>query len=742
MSREILSKIIPNFETDVPLSFRFFDKISIYEKERGKWFIKSLDSEGREKLVFNEETNKKAPEEIVRQLFLYELINEYGYPVERIKIEQQVKFGREKKRADVIVYQNDNMTPFLLAEIKAPNEKNDPQQLKSYLNAEGSPIGVGYNGKNISRYIRPYPREFETLRDLPFEHEYQTAQNSDNLIKKIKELINDRKWTLDELEEINKTRQYNLRAIIEELEELVLANSGVDSFDEIFKLIYTKLYDEFEAENRDNKTLFFRDYSDAVITYERISKLFDEAKEEWKDVFEPTDRIKLTPEHLEIVIGKLAEVRLYGANLRIIDEAFEYLVPDVSKGKKGQYFTPRVVIDTCVKMINPSRKEYILDPACGSAGFLLHAMEYVWDKYRMTSENVRKRYANKYLWGIDFEERTTKISRALMLIAGDGKTHIYKQNTLDYDRWTVGFKDDLSKEGLLKEDNAKNLQFDIILSNPPFAGDIREKAIINKYFDLLGLRYTFKMEYNNVKSILKSFSEEFQVTFAPNAAEQIKSKIKYFNSDDDIDLENEADINSAIKDLEALFISLIEDGTVMEHQIGIRLKEVIKYKKNESKWSKVDRHILFIQRIIEMLKPGGRAVIVLPQGIFNNSLEKFVRRYITDQARILGVVGLHGNSFKPHTGTKTSLLIIRKYDWSKDQTDGSDYPIFFASSTLTFKDNSGNYNYAHDEDGNLLIDEKKNPMYETDLFYIADAFISWGKQQLSDGDLTFDFLEN
>ncbi|MEO1417345.1 MAG: type I restriction enzyme HsdR N-terminal domain-containing protein, partial [Bacteroidota bacterium] len=101
---EILNKIIPNIETEVPLSVRFLDKLNVYEKEKGKWYIKSFDSDGREKLVFNEESGKKAPEEIVRQLFVFELIHEYGFPVERIKIEQQVKFGREKKRADVIIY--------------------------------------------------------------------------------------------------------------------------------------------------------------------------------------------------------------------------------------------------------------------------------------------------------------------------------------------------------------------------------------------------------------------------------------------------------------------------------------------------------------------------------------------------------------------------------------------------------------------------------------------------------------
>lgn len=744
MSKEIIHKIIPNIEIEVPLSLRYIDKIELYQKEVGKWYLKSFDSLEGEKLVYNEKSGKRAPEEIVRQLFVYELIHEYGYPKERIKIEQSVSFGREIKRADVIVYQNDNQTPLILAEIKAPHEKNSPQQLKSYLNAEGSPIGVGYNGKNISRYIRPYPKEFDTIRDLPFEHEYQTAKDEDLLIQKLKELIANRKWTLTELNELNKIKSFDLKAIVEELEELVLANSGVDSFDEIFKLIYTKLYDEFEAENRPNETLLFRDYSNAEITHKKIAELFDEAKDEWRDVFEPTDKIKLTPEHLEIVIGKLTEVKLYGANLRIIDEAFEYLVPDVSKGKKGQYFTPRVVIDACVKMLNPKRKDYIIDPACGSAGFLLHAMEYVWQKYSMKTYRKRSDYAGKYLWGIDFEERTTKISRALMLIAGDGKTHIYKQNTLEYKKWTEAFKSDLKKENLLSDDIPQSLKYNVVMSNPPFAGDIKEKTIINLYKNILGLRYSYKIDYTNLKSMLKSFSEEFNIEFSDSTLTTLKDFLKKVNKDETLDLENQDDVDKVVLDFMEILNNEIQNGSVEEDLLKLRIAELIKFKKNNTKWSKVGRHILFIQRIYELLDYGGRCVIVLPQGVFNNSSMKYIRRYIFEKFRVLGIIGLHGNSFKPHTGTKTSVILLRKFTEKelKSNKPNSNYPIFFATSRLSFKNKSGNYLYLKDDNGQAILDSSNNPLYRTDINNIAKMFIKWGIEQLKGGDKDFEFLDD
>lgn len=581
-------------------------------------------------------------------MFLYELIEYYGYPKERIRCEQDVNFGREKKRADIIVYQNDKNTPWIVIEVKAPNQKNDIQQLKSYLNAEGSPIGVGINGKDITILYRPYPKEFDsTLPDIPFNYEYQQVKDDPQPAQKIKDVVLKREWTIKKLKETNKIRNFDLRSIIEELEELVLANSGVDSFYEIFKLIYSKLYDEFEAQNRKNEALFFRQYSTPEITYKEISKLFEEAKDLWKDVFDSSDKIKLTPEHLDVCVGKLTEVELFGANLRIIDEAFEYLVPEVAKGKKGQYFTPRIIIEACVRMLNPKRREYVLDPACGSAGFLVHTMDYIWKKYNLKDYRSRSNYSEKYLWGIDFDERSTKISKAIMLIAGDGKTHIYRENSLEYLRWNIKLRGNLEEEKLSFGDTFKELKFDIIMTNPPFAGEIKEKQLINSY--------------------------------------------------------------------------MITEG-----------KEFI------------DRHILFTERVIDMLKPGGRCAIVLPQGIFNNKNEDYVRQFISKRARIMAVIGLHGNSFKPHTGTKTSLMFLRKWRESEIDAGGNpklkDYPIFLKSSRVSFKNNSGEYIYMSDGTGSYIRDTDGNRIYQTDLLDISDAFISWGKKQFERGDSCFDFI--
>jgi len=644
-TKEILNKIIPNIETEIPLLIEYLPKLKIYEKEKGKWYIKSNDAIGKEKLIFNEENNKSAPEEIVRQLFLFELTDNYGYPKDKIRTEERVSFGREQKRADIVVYQNDGITPWIIVEVKAPNQKLNMQQLKSYLNAEGSPIGVGINGKEKTILYRPYPKEFDdNLPDIPAHHEYLEVEDTENPAIEVADIVLSREWTLEELEEKSRKKKEPLREKIETLEELVLANSGVDVFNEVFKLIYAKLFDEWEAKNRKNHELKFRKYKDPKTTYNEISNLFEGAKNEWKGIFERSDKIKLTPEHLNVCVGELQEVKLFGADLRIIDEAFEYLVPEVSKSKKGQYFTPRVIIDTAVKMLNPHRKEYIIDPACGSAGFLVHAMQYVWGKYNMNDYQTKSRYAGKYLWGIDFEEKATKISKAIMLISGDGKSHIYKENSLEFIRWSEKLKADLKEEELVRDEKFRELNFHILMTNPPFAGDIKESW------------------------------------------------------------------------LKALY-RIVPEG-------------------KKKAGSKIDRHILFIERALDMIKPGGRLAIVLPQGVFNNTNDRYIREFIMKKARILAVIGLHGNSFKPHTGTKTSLLFLRK--WREEELDEGenpkikDYPTFFAVSKIPFKDNSGNY---------IFVDRAKN-IYQTDLFDIANSFIKWGKERLKEGDNAFDFLDD
>ena len=549
-----------------------------------KYYLKSFIpfSTGNEEVQVYVDGGKSAPEEIVRQLWVYKLMTQYGYAADEIDLEKGVQFGTEvgTKAADIIVYtDNTKETPKIIVECKKPKRKDGIEQLKSYMNAKGAPVAIWSNGSDSIILYRPYPAQFDdTLFDLP-----KKGEDPKDVLEKKKTLL-------------DLKRDFNFKKIIQDLEELVLADSGKDEFNEIFKLIFAKIWDEKEAqENRKGKVVEFRKALDPEITYDRINTLFHKACEEWPGIFKEGDDIELAKRHLQVCVGPIEGVRLMGSNLRIMDDAFEYLLPTEAKKKKGQFFTPRHVVEMCVRMLNPKKNEYVMDPACGSGGFLLHAMDWAYPASDNDARELRKhKYASKYLWGIDFEQRAARTSHALMLIAGDGHTNIFGPDvsSLDPKTWYENASGQALMQGLrqakltakkipdqeaLRDDDKAweyfdELKFDVVLANPPFAGEMKDRKMLSRY-----------------------------------------------------DLAKPA------------------------------------LKRAKDKAPKEERDVLFIERILKMLKPGGRAAIVLPQGKFNNSSLAFIREWILKKARLLAVVGLHPNTFKPHTGTKTSVLFVQKY---------------------------------------------------------------------------------
>jgi len=624
----------------------FLKDIQIFEKEKDRFYIHDI-KRNKDIFIFDKNKDTGRPEEIIRQLWIRKLTEEYGYPLDRIEIEKSVQFGREirSKAADIVLYKEDKVTPYIIFELKEPNAKKAEEQLKSYLSAEGAEGGVWSNG--IEKFIlyRPYPKEYiTTLSDIP-----RVNQTWDDLFEE--------KRTYGDLES-----DFNLSYIIERLEEMVLAQAGVNVFNEVFKLIYSKLYDEDQAKNfRPDKEVYFRQYKDPKKTYQIINdELFKKATNRWPDIFNSTEKIELTPDQLQICVPFLEDVKFFESGreeLEIIDRAFEHLIAEVSKGQKGQYFTPRNVIKMCVKMLNPKHDEYVIDPACGSGGFLLHTMYWIWDKYLThASKEGKTDYANSYLFGLDFDDNMRRISQALMLIAGDGKHHIFKRNSLDARDWgsegaeeaRVELKRLLRQIDNLREDEENRrtyryLNFDVLMTNPPFAGEITDSGLLRQY--------------------------EFA-------------------------------------------------------------------KKNGRLKPKMERHLLFIERCIDALRPGGRMAIVLPQGIFNNTNMEWIRLWLFEKAKILAVVGLHINSFKlpapaKGSGTKTSVLFLQK--WTENEKPMKDYPIFMAVSKKSGKDNSGEYIFI-DRDCNRVKSVRgifKDPTIKLDhdLDKIAEAFVKFAKEQ-------------
>lgn len=489
-----LNEVLKNTNYDVSLfseeARKYVEDAIVVKTIRGKesLFIKCLK---RDKEI------ALKPEEAVRQLYLYKLIHEYGYPTSRIEVEFPIHFGREVKRADIAIMDKDRlMVPYIIVELKKPKLTDGKEQLKSYCNATGAPIGVWTNGEQISYYNRKDPNYFEPITNIP------------KVSEKLADIINE-KFTYEDLKKIDRISQQkrSLRSLIQEMEDEVLASAGVDSFEEIFKLIFAKLYDELVCERDAGAYLKFRNAGETDFELkEKIQGLFDDAKKKWEGIFTDESKILLSPSHLAVCVATLQDIKLFNNNLDVVDDAFEYLMSKAQKGEKGQYFTPRYVIDMCVKMMNPTVNDKIIDTACGSSGFTVHSIFKVWKDIRRekglpegegftAAQRIPEEtnFVRDNVFAIDFDEKTVRVARTLNLIAGDGQTNVLHLNTLDYARWNEIIKqedwNDTYNEGFKKlkklqpkgSSDYSQFQFDLVMANPPFAGDIKENTIISRY---------------------------------------------------------------------------------------------------------------------------------------------------------------------------------------------------------------------------------------------------------------------
>lgn len=615
---------------------------------------------------------KLTPEEIVRQHYAYKLISEYGYKKEQISFEEPVLFAGKQtindKRIDIAVFDKEHKNIIMIIEVKRPKindykktwegESTSPfQQMQSYCNQKHPKVGVLVNGINSPEFY-----------DAPDYENQLILDRFPQATEDIQEWKEKRRFTLKQLIQSDRLQTENLKDIILNVEQRFGANDSSDkAFEEIFKLIFTKLYDEKMssddaddiASDMNRHHIQLKDIDDTAFrvmefratendslddVYNNINNLFLRAQQQWQGVFPANSTLNMQKATVKSCVKELQNVKLFNSNLEVVDDAFEHLVNQNQKEGMGQYFTPRYVIDMCVKMLNPKPQEKMIDTAAGSCGFPMHTIFHVWkqinpEAYNLFSTRRRKpeekEYVQNNVFGIDFSEKSVRVGRMLNIIAGDGHTNVIELNSLDYKNWDSdyiaqpewqakygeGFRKLVAQKRDNPSSNAlkkyKEFDFDVLMANPPFAGDLDNKEQIEQY-DL-------------------------------------------------------------------------------GHKGGVQTDKL---------QNKVGRDILFIERNLNFLKPGGRMAVVLPQGRFNNSTDKYIRDYIMDRCRLLAVVGLHGNTFKPHTGTKTSVLLVQKWTDENcgypnicprpamDEKGEIDYPVFFATMQEPSKDNSGDKIYV------------------------------------------------
>ncbi len=390
----------------------------------------------------------------------------------------------------------------------------------------------------------------------------------------------------------------------------------------------------------------------------RIKGIFNKLKNDtlFSEVFDGNERINLTDKGLAYIAGELAKYSFLDASVDVKGVAYETIVSNTLKQEAGQFFTPRNIIRCMVEILDPEENQRVLDPACGSGGFLVMVLDHVrkkiaqklypelsgpWLQDKMSTAKINKlvkEYAEQYLFGFDFDPDLKKAARMNMVMAGDGHASIFHINSLAYpngdnseilknvnDAVNNSVKKSPDKKFAFEFDDARG-KFDLIFTNPPFGAKIPV----------------------NDPEILRQFD--------------------------------------------------------LGHN----------WKKNASgEWDKFGLstseppEILFIDQCYQLLKPGGKMAIVLPDGILGNSNTEYVRAWILQKFTVLASIDLPVEAFLPQVGVQASLLFLRKKTDQERLIKEKNYDVFMAVAEMLGKDRRGNQVFERDEDGaELLFDDE------------------------------------
>jgi type I restriction enzyme M protein len=422
------------------------------------------------------------------------------------------------ERADIVIYKTENAAKRNLhedmlgiVETKKPTRKEGVKQLLSYMSATSSHWGVWTNGSEIE-YLYRDPQTGE----IKINYVYQIPKRGE---------------TFEDIGKISKDKLIpasNLKLIFRRLLTTLYSNTNISRREklgnEMIRLIFCKIWDErYEYESMPKFRVGFEENPREV--KRRIDSLFNEVKNELvrDGVFDSNEEIKLDDRSVAYVVGELEQFSLLKTDKDVVGDAFEVFAESKLVGEKGEFFTPREVVKTAIKIIDPQPEDSIVDPACGSGGFLIYALEHIWEimdnnkKYKGLGDftSTKKEYAARAIHGIDKEMDLVKIAKAYMAIIGDGKSQIAQQNTLHTPEDYEGKARDL----FIEDQNNQFKKFDVVITNPPFGNKIKVLAEDSKYFEL---GHVWKKQEGEWKKTDKIKETEPQVLFIERCLDMLK----------------------------------------------------------------------------------------------------------------------------------------------------------------------------------------------------------------------------
>ena len=410
------------------------------------------------------------PEEIeATQPFSRRLVEDYGYPKAMIRTRPQyhVKASPSDKKGypiDIAVFEK---TPAgvdrlkIVVENKKKTRKDGRDQLEDYLKFCEAEVGVWYNGIEmlcIRKIEKSGNIHFEEIGDLP------------KFGQKISEIG---KYQRKDL-----VKTHNLKSVFEELRGWIAGNSvGVNRDEVIAKemihIILCKIYDERFTAPEDMVQFHAAPDDTAGDVQKRILQLFKQVKGKYSDVLTEEDGIDFDAATLKYIVEKLQVYCLSETDRDIVADAFEVFIGQSLKGEQGQFFTPKNVVRTLVNAIDPDVDDMIIDPSCGSGGFLVESLKYLWAKTDKTGKKLRwsesalteekKSIGIKKIRGIEKDAFLAKVAKSYMAILGDGKGGIFCEDSLDLtNNWSLATQQHIHLGS-----------FNVSFSNPPFGKEIK-----------------------------------------------------------------------------------------------------------------------------------------------------------------------------------------------------------------------------------------------------------------------------
>lgn len=581
------------------------------------------------------------PEEEVRQRYVCRLVDSYGYGIKQMGEEVKVtnsQRGQGAARADIVIWRNEEdkrkgKNALIVVECKAENvtiRQADYFQGYNYAAWAGAKFFVTTNLKEtrIFKVVEDaMPKKLEEIADIPSAD----MVNDDKKIKAM--LLQTKAFTRDEFSRL----LFKCHNIIRNNDKL----SPEAAFDEISKILFIKI--RYERTNSGTQIFSKEEFLKQKKMYDAVKSkespdyyqfLFNKTKEDFaKDhLFEENETIKIRENSFEQIVKELQVYNLSTTSDDVKGIAFEQFLGRTFRGELGQFFTPRTIVDFMVSVLDPQEGEYVCDPCCGSGGFLIRAFEYVREHIENEVE-VRKEDVKKSLFTDDYsklpkkeqEKNDQKVIDAFskMNYELDINNPMGRLRSLSFDciygtdanpRMARTAKMNMimhgdghggvhHHDGLLNVNGIWEGRFDVILTNPPFGARIDKE-----------LKITEADRFTDIEKI-KAYEKRYGKENYDNALKQVNDHI-----------------NQPILDL---------------FQIG--------------KFSGLTE-VLFIERCLNLLKPGGRMGIVLPEGVLNNTNLQKVRDFVESKAKILLIVSIPQDVFMAAGATvKPSLLFFKKF---------------------------------------------------------------------------------